>query len=62
MIMQHKHLTRNIFKTYDMGCSPHYYGVVWIAYNQRSGVGFWQQVTKYYKSKKNLKRFNPKFA
>ena len=62
MIMQHRHLARNIFKTYGMGCSPHYYGVVWIAYNQRYGVGFWQQVTKYYKSKKNLKRFNPKFA
>lgn len=62
MIMQHRHLARNIFKTYDMGRKPHYYGVVWIAYNQRYGVGFWQQVTKYYKSKKNLKRFNPKFA
>lgn len=62
MIMQHRHLTKNIFKTYDMGCSPHYYGVVWVAYNQRYGIGFWQQATKYYKSEKNLKRFNPNFA
>ena len=62
MIMQHRHLARNIFKTYDMGYSPHYYGVVWVAYNQRYGAGFWQQATKYYKSKKNLKRFNPEFA
>ena len=46
MIMQHRHLTTNIFKTYDMGGSPHYYGVVWVAYNQRYGVGFWQQATK----------------
>lgn len=60
-MIQHRHLTTNIFKTYDMG-KPHYYGVVWVAYNERYGVGFWQQATKYYKSEKNLKRFNPKFA
>ena len=60
-MMQHRHLTTNIFKTYDMG-QPHYYGVVWVAYNQRYGAGFWQQATKYYKSKKNLKRFNQNFA
>ena len=61
-MIQHRHLIKKIFKTYDMGCSPHYYGVVWVAYNQRYGIGFWQQATKYYKSEKNLKRFNPEFA
>ena len=61
-MIQHRHLTTNIFKTYDMGYKPHYYGVVWVAYNQHYGAGFWQQATKYYKSEKNLKRFNPNFA
>ncbi len=61
-MIQHRHLAKEIFKTYDIGNEPHYYGVVWVAYNQRYGIGFWQQVTKYYKSEKTLKRFNQKFT
>lgn len=61
-MIQHRHLAKKVFKTYDMGCGLHYYGVVWVAYNQHYGAGFWQQATKYYKYEKNLKRFNPEFA
>lgn len=41
-----------------------YFGVVWIPMNSSNedcSIGFWQQVTKYYSSIKNLKRFNQAF-
>lgn len=52
-----KHLAKRIFESEYCG----FYGCKWVAYNGKCGYGFWQQVTKYYKSIKNLKRFNKEF-
>lgn len=38
-----------------------YLGCMWISYNGKYGIGFWQQITNYYTSVKRLKRYNPKF-
>lgn len=38
-----------------------YYGCMWISYNGKYGIGFWQQITKYYTSCERLRTYNQKF-
>lgn len=38
-----------------------YHGCIWVSYNGKYGIGFWQQITNDYTSIKRLKRYNPKF-
>lgn len=58
--IQRQHGTLKIMTNKDNYSKP-YAGYVWVSYNQNYGIGFWQQVTKYYTTTERLKKYNPKF-
>lgn len=58
-MIEHNYGDLKIFKN-EYNLKP-FYGSMWISYNGKYGIGFWQQVTNNYTSVNNLKRHNKKF-
>ena len=56
---EHNHKELRIFRS-KYSLKP-FFGCMWISYNGKYGIGFWQQITNNYTTVSNLKRYNRKF-